>query len=213
MTPQPKPELPNPAAMQEHFDAAPREFHAVSPVMSPADAAVPRAISEILEPQAAEPRVVIAPELPPDHPLEPGTRPAGRAASPSERIAASEDAISEIPAGKKEPVSTSSFIAAARRAAQAAAAQPVNEKASRAATKAAAKAKADKAGKTEKAKPAIKAGAPEGQPSTITSKIRSLLVGASVVVILLGTAKMAMNLLDTSSAPQMPMESSQPAAS
>jgi len=28
MAPQPKPELPNPAAMQEHFDAAPREFHA-----------------------------------------------------------------------------------------------------------------------------------------------------------------------------------------
>src|SRR6202051_3328472 len=27
MAPQLKPELPNPAAMQEHFDAAPREFH------------------------------------------------------------------------------------------------------------------------------------------------------------------------------------------
>jgi hypothetical protein len=46
------------------------------------------AISEILEPQAALPRAAIeSPDLPPDHPLEPGTRPTGRAASPSERIA------------------------------------------------------------------------------------------------------------------------------
>ena len=40
--------------------------------------------------------------------------------------------------------------------------------------------------------------------STITSKIRSLLVGASVVVIVLGTFKMAMNLLDGSSSSPSP---------
>ncbi|MGB6400369.1 MAG: hypothetical protein WBF73_32490, partial [Bradyrhizobium sp.] len=39
---------------------------------------------------------------------------------------------------------------------------------------------------------------------TITSKIRSLLVGASVVVIVLGTFKMAMALLDSSGARQLP---------
>ncbi|WMT75737.1 hypothetical protein [Bradyrhizobium sp. Ash2021] len=201
--PQPKPELPNPAAAQEHFAAAPREFHAVQPPAIPAAApATPRAISEILEPHAAPQRVAIEPELPPDHPLEPGTRPTARMSSPSERIAASESAISEIPAAKKEPVSTSSFIAAARRAAQAAAAQPVNEKAARAASKAAAK---DKSKEKSKVKIAV-----EGQaPSTVTSKIRSLLVGASVVVIVLGTFKMAMSLLDTGSAPPMPaMENS-----
>ena len=93
----------------------------------------PRAISEILEPHAAAPRTAIAPELPPDHPLEPGTRPPARVASPSERIAASENAISEIASGPKEPVSSSSFIAAARRAAQAAAAAPPPEKAGRSA--------------------------------------------------------------------------------
>ncbi|WP_407168392.1 hypothetical protein [Bradyrhizobium sp. ORS 111] len=210
-----KPELPNPALAQEHFAAAPRDFHAAEPqaaVAPPLPPTPPRAISEILEPHAAPARAAIAPELPPDHPLEPGTRPAGRMSSPSERIAASESAISDLPAGKKEPVSTSSFIAAARRAAQAAAAQPVNDKAARAASKAAAKAK-EKADKAERAKAAIKAGAPEAQPSTITSKIRSLLVGASVVVIVLGTFKMAMNLLDTGSAPQLPaMESNEPAA-
>jgi localization factor PodJL len=187
MVPQEKPELPNPAAAQAHFVTAPREFHAAQPM--PATAAMaPRAISEILEPQPAQPRVAIEPDLPPDHPLEPGTRPTGRLASPSERIAASESAISEISGSAPGPTSTSSFIAAARRAAQAAAAAPPPEKAGR--------------------KPPKKA-AGDKEPSTITSKIRSLLVGASVVVIVLGTFKMAMTLLDGGSPPQLPpMENS-----
>lgn len=185
----PKPELPNPAAMQQAppsaFVAAPREFHAAAPAAPPP--VPPRAISEILEPHTAPARAAIAPELPPDHPLEPGTRPGGRVATPSERIAASESAISEIPAAPKEPVSSSSFIAAARRAAQAAAAQPP-EKPARGAKAAIARAK-------EKGQ--------EGG-STITSKIRSLLVGASVVVIVLGTFKMAMDLLEGGGAPPAP---------
>ncbi|MCK1361422.1 tetratricopeptide repeat protein [Bradyrhizobium sp. 199] len=196
----PKPELPNPAAQQQAqsaFAAASREFHAAAPAAPPqvpapmasqvAPPLPPRAISEILEPHTAPPRAALAPELPPDHPLEPGTRPGGRAASPSERIAASESAISGIPAAAKEPVSSSSFIAAARRAAQAAAAQP--EKPARGA----------KAGGADRAKDKGNDGG-----STITSKIRSLLVGASVVVIVLGTFKMAMNLLEGSSAPPAP---------
>ena len=144
----------------------------------------PRAISEILEPQAAPlPRAAIEPDLPPDHPLEPGTRPLGRAASPSERIAASENAISEISPGSREQASTSSFIAAARRAAQAAAAQPAKDS------------------KTRRAAPLKDpAGDSAKGSSTITSKIRSLLVGASVVVIVLGTFKMAMTLLDSGAA-------------
>jgi localization factor PodJL len=187
MTPQPKPELPNPAAEPQHFAAAPREFHPASPPEPPVvAAAAPKAISEILAPPPAQPpRIAIEPGLPPDHPLEPGTRPTGRAGSPTERIAASESAISGIPATPGAPVSTSSFIAAARRAAQAAAAAPLNDKATRGS-----------------AKPSGNGQAKE--PSTITSKIRSLLVGASVVVIVLGTFKMAMTLLDSGTAPQMP---------
>ena len=135
-------------------------------------------------------RPAIAPELPPDHPLEPGTRPTGRVASPSERIAASENAISEIPANAREPASTSSFIAAARRAAQAAAAAPAGDKTARSPAQGLRRRSAK-------------------EPSTITSKIRSLLVGASVVVIVLGTFKMAMTLLDSGSPPPMPaMENS-----
>ena len=200
--PQAKPELPNPAAAQEHFAAAPREFHAAQPVAPPAAAPMtPRAISEILEPHAAASRTAIAPELPPDHPLEPGTRPSGRPSSPSERIAASESVINEISAAAKEPVSSSSFIAAARRAAQAAAAAPANEKAAKAAAKAKPKVTAIDKGKSE------------GKgPSNITSKIRSLLVGASVVAIVVTTFQMAMTLLDTGSPPPMPqMESTEPA--
>ena len=180
-----RPETPDPAPAEEAFAAAPRDFHAAAPAEPPA--APSRSTSEILEPHAAPARVAIAPELPPDHPLEPGTRPSARVASPSERIAASESAISSIPAAApKEPVSTSSFIAAARRAAQAAAAAPPP----------------DKAGKQPK-----KATAVNGQAkpaSTVTSKIRSLLVGASVVVIVLGTFKMAMTLLDAAAPPITP---------
>jgi localization factor PodJL len=215
----PRPELPNPAvaqaeftasAPQDHFVAAPREFHAAAepsaaepPPLPAAMPPTPRAISEILLPHTT-PRAAIEPDLPPDHPLEPGTRPSPRS-TPSERIAASEDALSEIPAaaGPKEAASTSSFIAAARRAAQAAAANAQNDKRSaKAAAKAAAAAKPKDKVKdkpNDKEKPA--AGT-EG--SSITSKIRSLLVGASVVVIVLGTFKMAMNLLDSGSPPPMP---------
>ncbi len=192
--PQPKPELPNPAAAQKNFAAAPREFLvAQTPVPAVAAKAPQGAISEILDPQTT-PRTVIAPGLPPDHPLEPGTRPAGRVASPSERIAASEDAIGAIAASPREPAGTSDFIAAARRAAQAAAtAPPGGKNASGKAARAAVKDKArDGAAKT----------------STVTSKIRSLLVGASVVVIVLGTFKMAMTLLDSGPPPIPAMEDS-----
>ena len=188
MPPPIKPELPNPAATQETFSAAPRDFHAASQAEPPP--APPRTISEILEPHTAPSRLAIDPDLPPDHPLEPGTRPSARVASPSERIAASESAISSIPAAAaKEPVSTSSFIAAARRAAQAAAAAPPP----------------DKAGRPQKAaQKAAKPADPTKPASNITSKIRSLLVGASVVVIVLGTFRMAMTLLDTGTPPAIP---------
>ena len=186
MPPQPRPELPNPAAAQAVFAAAPRDFHAASsgvpaPPAPASPPAPPLAISKILLPHTQTPqRTAIAPELPPDHPLEPGTRPGSRAGSPSERIAASESAISDIPAQPKQPVSSSSFIAAARRAAQAAAA---------------AQAAPEKGRSSGKAKNAS-GDAVKKEPSTITAKIRSLLVAASVVVIVLGTFKMGMTLLD-----------------
>jgi localization factor PodJL len=197
-----RPELPNPAAQ---FVAAPRQFGA--PSAEPTATAVPKTISDIVDPNTmlvraastaesrTQPsRAIINPELPPDHPLEPGTRPHGRVASPSERIAASEDAISEISIGAREQASTSNFIAAARRAAQAAAAAPASDKADRA------------------AKPGDSKNRPATEPSSITSKIRSVLVGASVVVIVLGSFKMAMTLLDGGSPPAAAVENSSEAS-
>jgi localization factor PodJL len=70
------------------------------------------------------PRAPIDPNLPPDHPLEPGSA-AGPRAMPSaaERIAASEAAVGFAkPPVIAEPADKPNFIAAARRAAQAAAA-------------------------------------------------------------------------------------------
>jgi localization factor PodJL len=175
--PQVKPELPNPAAARAAFGAAPRNFLAVTP----AAAALPQpppAISEILTPRAA-----IAPELPPDHPLEPGTRPGGRSASPSEHIAVSENAIGDVAAPSKPPFSSSSFIAAARRAAQAAAAAQTSPEKGRATIRSAG------------------GGDAKNERSSIASKIRALLLAASVVVIVLGTFKTAMSLLEGRSAP------------
>jgi localization factor PodJL len=206
-----KPELPNPAetqiTSQMPFAAAPRDFHAAAaapPALTPP--IPPKAIAEILQPHTTLPQrpSLIVPELPPDHPLEPGTRPNGRLASPAERIAASESAISDIPAGNREPVSTSSFIAAARRAAQAAsAAQPVDSKKGAAdkARKVKAKDKPkDKPKEKDRPKAVVSADS-ENEETGIVPKIRSLLVGASVVVIVLGTFKLAMTLLDGGSAP------------
>jgi localization factor PodJL len=206
-----KPELPNPAAEEATsraaFVAAPRDFHAATTAPAAAPPTLPlqpKAISDILEPHAAQAArmATIEPSLPPDHPLEPGTRPSGRLASPAERIAASEEAISELPAGKREPVSTSSFIAAARRAAQAAAAQPAETKAKGAdkAKKVKEKAKDKVKEKKDNPRPVVSAD-PDKEASGLGSKIRSLLVGASVVVIVLGTFKLAMSMLDAGNTP------------
>lgn len=176
LPPQPRPELPNPAASQ--FVAAPRQF-------APAP---PSAISDILDTSQTTESSTLG-GLPPDHPLEPGTRPPSRAASASDRIGAPDGAAGE-------PASASSFIAAARRAAQAAAASGK-----------------DKTSRTGSAAAEPVAGTKPGAGgSTITSKIRSLLVGASVVVIVLGSFRVAMNLLDGVTAqPQASIEQPQEA--
>ncbi len=190
----PKPELPNPVLSQMATQPVP----AVTPTTVP----IPPAIADVLIPgntfdpdhvaqSAPAPRPAVDPELPPDHPLEPGTRPAGRAASPSERIAVSDSTIGEIAEALREH-SSSSFIAAARRAAQAAAATGPSP---------------DKAGRT---KVTIEPARPATGGSDITSKIRSLLVAASVVVIVLSSFKFAMTLLDGS--PRATLSESDPAA-
>lgn len=204
--PVPRPEMPNPAAAQAPIARAP-----VVPPM--ADSSAARAL-DIAQPyndadqQAPAsvrpppmPRSPIDPNLPPDHPLEPGTRvqPARGGSTPSERIAASEVVLNEISGSAQAPVSSTNFIQAARRAAQAAAAAPP----------AAPGTKPNRVtALNDAARSAAKAAA--GGESGISSKIRALLVGASVVVIVLGTVKMGMNLLGghDNATPSLPAESS-----
>lgn len=193
-----RPDLPNPAQGQKPPFAPPSLAATVQPAAMPE----PNAIRDILSPRPrAEPAPVAPPpvamreepprttlglDLPPDHPLEPGTRPSNRSMTPAERIAASENALGDIgaPQAPDEPASTSSFIAAARRAAKAAsAAAPATEK----------------AGRGAKLNDSIRAAANKG--GKISSKIRALLVGASVIVIVLGTFKLAMTFLDGQSTP------------
>ena len=121
--------------------------------------------SNQIDPAFARPaaaRKPIDPSLPPDHPLEPGSTSRSRAASSSAQRIAAAEAVSEpkppvIPdpgAGKPD------FIAAARRAAQAAS-----------------------AGSAQGKNPA-KPGA--GQPKKLTERLRTLAVAAAVVVIVVG---------------------------
>ena len=72
----------------------------------------------------AQERRPINPDLPPDYPIEPGVgAPRGRPATPAERIAASEAALGPIKPAAPDANEKANFIAAARRAAQAAAAE------------------------------------------------------------------------------------------
>jgi localization factor PodJL len=129
-----------------------------------------------VQPRPAAPamreRDPIDPNLPPDFPLEPGsgTPRARPAASAAERIAASEAALGNAkPGGANHPGQTN-FIAAARRAAQAAAAA------------------------------APEAPAPDEtaqKPAqSISRKVRSLFVGASAILLVAASARIAVDMLD-----------------
>jgi localization factor PodJL len=171
-----RPELPNPVATRQQQQApqrdaappmAPSATHALNDVLDLQYEPVPQARSAAPMETHIAPRPAIHADLPPDHPLEPGSL-------QNARMAMSGDLNANA---SGDPASTSSFIAAARRAAQAAAASvPPPEKAKRSG--------------------GPKTAATPSEGSNLTTKIRSLLVGASVVVIVLGSFKMAMTLLD-----------------
>lgn len=205
-----RPELPNPAQAQMQARAMAQPASKTSSIRDVA-AEVSRdgnaaAAAAMPRPHAA--RTPIDPDLPPDHPLEPGTRHSQvRAPSPLERIAASEGALRDIAANTHEPVSSSNFIQAARRAAQAAQAAGTNPALvdSKAGAKGGRKAaKANRVVALNDAARIASKSSPDAASSQLSSRIRAVLVGASVVVIVLGTVKMAMNLL-SSGDPSMPV--------
>ncbi len=118
----------------------------------------------------------IDPDLPPDQPLEPGSGPPPLRANPAARIAASEAALG----GSRPAVASggqSGFIAAARRAAQAAGQGPT--------------------GRVSRAEPADAAASQTPSlRSKMMKRVKSLFVAASIVAIVVGSFQIADNILD-----------------
>jgi localization factor PodJL len=121
---------PPPPAPRAPAPPAPAVAKAPPPVFSTASVPVAAPPAPPMPPAAIRPaapivheRRAIHPDLPPDHPIEPGSgAPRGRGATPAERIAASEAALGPIKPAAADANEKANFIAAARRAAQAAAA-------------------------------------------------------------------------------------------
>jgi len=159
--PPPLPELPPLSTVADIPETA-RELSG-APLQSAVALALP---PEPMPPRSVVARAPIDPNLPPDHPLEPGFTSAARARnvpSAAARIAASEAVIESKPPVIPDPAGgKSDFIAAARRAARAAA-TTAPERTSRA-----------------------EIAGTQARPKKATDRVRALLVAAAVVVIVVG---------------------------
>jgi len=151
----------------------------ISPASMASDPPLRLGQFEPMSHRLAAARTPIDPNLPPDHPLEPGSASGRSRTAPS---AADRIAASEATAGSKPPVipdpggGKPDFIAAARRAARAAAAESPDYKASA------------KAG----------AGNP-AQPKKLTERVRTVIVAAAVVVIVVGGYRIISRLFEDGS--------------
>jgi localization factor PodJL len=154
---------------------------AASPIAPPWAAPPPAAVQPAAARPAPQEHRPIDPNLPPDHPLEPGAMRGRTGNSPVDRIAASEAALGAVkPPLIPDPGGKSNFIAAARRAAQAA--------------------NSESGVRAEKAAPAPATNnAPAGQAAGgWGSRVRSLLVAVSVVLIVLSSLHLVVSLLGSS---------------
>jgi localization factor PodJL len=180
----PAPAAPPPPRGAAAQDAPAAEFSTqeiAAPAVAPAPAPVPAPPPPSL-PRSAALRPPIDPNLPPDHPLEPGSAANRSRPMPSaaERIAASEAAIGS----SKPPVISDSgrtnFIAAARRAARAAAWEASGNPP-----------ESGDAGKES-----------TGGSNKLSERLRKLIVAGGALLILLGCVRIATRLYDYgSSAP------------
>lgn len=149
------------------------------PTASPSERLAAAAASVGRAPLAAE-RKPIDPNLPPDHPLEPGEAKARARTglSPADRIAESEAALGPAkPPVIPDPAGKSNFIAAARRAAQTAL------------TMGEGKSEQPQASEADSAKVPLR--------KRVAGRLRGLLVGASVIVLVFGAFRIATNLVDS----------------
>jgi localization factor PodJL len=174
--PQPRPVMPPAARLPLSAMRLPETPAVTAPANPPSRAAAAAQAAAAMaraNPQAA--RRVIDPNLPPDHPLEPGSGTSrGRAsASPAARIAASEADLGPAkPPVIPDPGGKSNFIAAARRAAQAAASAEPSPSDLRAVV--------DEGKRAEKS-----------LRKTLAQRVRSLFVGTSVLLIAVGCLRIA----------------------
>ena len=143
------------------------------------DAAPPPIPAVLPVPTRIETPTRAAVELPADQPLEPGSGPPRRTIPPSLRIAASEAALGGARPVAGASASKASFIAAARRAAQAAG-QKQGNRGSR----------ADIRNAPDDATPPMR--------SRVATRIKSALLAASVVAIIAGSFQLLGNIFDFS---------------
>ncbi len=185
-TPTPKPPLAEP----EHLPAAPQldapaQMQAIpeAPLAAPPPVVPPmQAKPRPQPPQAPAPtqkrlpaagQLPINPDLPPDQPLEPGSGPPPQRAHPAARIAASEAALGGARPAAGSAASQSNFIAAARRAAKAAMEQQ------------------------ETTEPRVSGPMDDENPDSpsfsakMMKRVKSLLVAASIVALVVGAAQFA----------------------
>jgi localization factor PodJL len=176
---QPAPELAAALAQQPAQRPAP-----------PAQQPAPQQAGRRLPPA---PRLPINPDLPPDMPIEPGSAPPRFAGSHAARIAASEAALGAArPKLEAEPEGKSGFLAAARRAAQIAmrSAKPAAKPSDM---------PADRLRAAEPELPEYMADDEEAAPSlrsSVMKKIKSVLIAASLVAIIIGGIQVASKFVD-----------------
>ena len=123
---EPAPVAPPRAPMPRPDEAYPGPMSIIEPKLEPRSALAAPEVTVTppvkARPPMNRPRAPIDPNLPPDYPLEPGSGiPRERGTSAAERIAASEAALNGIDSNGTASSGSTKFIAAARRAAQAAA--------------------------------------------------------------------------------------------
>ena len=116
------------------------------------------------------------PDLPVDVPLEPGSGRPGLAQSPGMRIAASEAALGGVQPNMATAGGKSNFIAAARRAAQAAGQDPNGR---------------------QRSEPLKAKGGEQGSLRTrVQTRVKTLFLAASIVAIIIGSIQFASNIFD-----------------
>ena len=116
------------------------------------------------------------PDLPVDVPLEPGSGRPGLAQSPGMRIAASEAALGGVQPNMATAGGKSNFIAAARRAAQAAGQDPNGR---------------------QRSEPLKAKGGEQGSLRTrVETRVKTLFLAASIVAIIIGSIQFASNIFD-----------------